>query len=170
MTALSCIATTHVSSRVDEAGADYAATADDAVYATFQIEGGVIVQMNSSWCTRVHRDDLLILQVDGTSGSAVAGLRECEVQHRCATPRVTWNPDRPDPNDYLQGWQKVPTTTSYENAFKIQWEMFLRHVLEDGPFPHDFLQAVRGVQVVDAGLRSWAEHKWQDVPRLTLQP
>ena len=169
VTAISCIGATHIPLRADEAGATYKATADDAVYATFQIEGGVIVQMNSSWCTRVHRDDLLILQVDGTSGSAVAGLRECEVQHRSTTPRATWNPDTPDPNNYLEGWQKVPTTASYENAFKIQWEMFLRHVLEDAPFPHDFLQAARGVQVVDAGLRSWAERKWQDVPRLTLQ-
>jgi predicted dehydrogenase len=170
VTALSCLAATHIPERVDEAGETYAATADDAVYATFQLEGGVIVQLNSSWCTRVHRDELLILQVDGDKGSAVAGLRECEVQQRATTPRAVWNPDAPDPIDYLDGWQKVPTAGSYENAFKIQWEMYLRHVLEDAPFPHDFFQAARGLQVVEAGLRSWKERKWQDVPALTAQP
>ncbi len=168
VTAVSCMAATHIPERVDEAGATYAATADDAVYATFELEGGVIVQMNSSWCTRVHRDDLLILQVDGDLGSAVAGLRECKVQHRATTPRTLWNPDTPDPINYLEGWHKVPATTPVENAFKIQWEMYLRYVLENGPFPHDFLQAARGLQIVEAGLRSWKERKWQDVPPLTM--
>jgi predicted dehydrogenase len=169
MTAVSCLAATHIPERVDEAGATYAVTADDAVYATFQLEGGVIVQINSSWCTRVHRDELLMLQVDGDRGSAVAGLRECEVQDRTATPRAQWNPDTPDPNDYLQEWQKIPSTLAYENAFKVQWEMFLRHVLEDTPFPHDFLQGARGAQVVEAGLRSWKERKWQNISPLTMQ-
>lgn len=168
LAAVSCLAATHIPQRVNECGETYAVTADDAVYATFQLESGVIVQMNSSWCTRVHRDDLLILQVDGDSGSAVAGLRECAVQHRTTTPRAVWNPDGLDPNNYLQEWQKVPASASFENAFKIQWEMFIQHVLEDAPFPHDFLQAARGIQVVDAGLRSWKERKWQDVPALTI--
>ena len=167
--AVSCLATTHIPERVDEAGTAYAATADDAAYATFQLEGGVIVQLNSSWCTRVHRDELLSLQVDGDQGSAVAGLRECEVQARAATPVALWNPDTPDPNKYLKSWQKIPATVKFENAFKIQWEMFLRHVLEDAPFPHDFLQAARGIQVVAAGLRSWKERNWQDVPQLTQE-
>ena len=129
----------------------------------------MIVQLNSSWCTRVHRDELLMLQVDGDQGSAVAGLRECEVQMRAATPFAQWNPDTPDPNQYLKGWQKVLTTDKYENAFKIQWEMFLRHVLEDAPFPHGFLQAARGIQVVEAGLRSWKERNWQDISQLTME-
>jgi predicted dehydrogenase len=154
---------------VDEAGTAYTATADDAAYATFQLEGGVIVQLNSSWCTRVHRDELLMLQVDGDQGSAVAGLRECEVQMRDATPCALWNPDIPDPNNYLEGWQKVQAADKYENAFKIQWEMFLRHVLEDAQFPHDFLQAARGIQVAEAGLRSWKERKWQNISPLTIK-
>ena len=170
VTALSCLAATHIPERVDEAGATYAATADDAVYATFQLKGGVIVQFNSSWCTRVHRKELLILQVDGELGSAVAGLRDCVVQPRAATPRALWNPDAPDPINYLEAWQKAPTAGSYENAFKIQWEMFLRHVLEDAPFPHDFFQAARGIQWVEAGMLSWKERKWHDVPALTVQP
>jgi predicted dehydrogenase len=169
ITAVSCLAATHIPERVDEAGAAYTATADDAAYATFQLEGGVIVQLNSSWCTRVHRDELLMLQVDGDQGSAVAGLRECEVQLRAATPRALWNPDAPDQNNYLDGWQKISATDKYENAFKIQWEMFLRHVLEDAPFPHDFMQAARGIQVAEAGLRSWRERKWQDISPLTIK-
>jgi len=106
--------------------------------------------------------------VDGDLGSAVAGLRTCEVQHQATTPRALWNPDTPDPINYMESWQKVPATTSVENAFKIQWEMYLRYVLENAPFPHDFLQAARGLQIVEAGLRSWKERKWQDVPPLTL--
>ena len=167
--AVSCLGATHIPERVDEAGSAYAATADDAAYATFQLEGGIIVQLNSSWCTRVHREELLMLQVDGEQGSAVAGLRECEVQVRAETPFAQWNPDTPDPNKYLDGWQKVLAEDKYDNAFKIQWEMFLRHVLEDAPFPHDFLQAARGMQVVEAALRSWKERNWQDVSQLTMQ-
>jgi len=163
---VSCIATTHIPTRIDENGNTYAATADDAVYATFELENDVLVQMNSSWCTRVNRDDLLILQVDGTDGSAVAGLRDCKVQHRSTTPRAVWNPDAADTNAYRENWQSVPSTGPYENAFKVQWEMFLRHVLQDNPFPHDFLQAARGVQLVDAGMRSSAERRWIDIPAL----
>lgn len=166
ITALSCVAKTHIPRRVDEAGKSYQATADDAVYATFELAGDIVVQMNSSWCTRVNRDDLLIFQVDGTEGSAVAGLRDCKVQHRMTTPRAVWNPDAPDSNNYLANWQSVPSSVVADNAFKVQWEMFLRHVLEDAPFPHDFLQGARGVQLVDVGLRSWADRRWLDVPAL----
>jgi len=166
---VSCVAATHIPERVDESGATYAVTADDAVYATFQLESGVLVQMNSSWCTRVHRDELLTLHVDGDRGSAVAGLRECEVQPRPATPRAVWNPEIADPNNYQQAWQKVADTAAFDNAFKVQWEMFLRHVLEDAPFSNDFLQAARGIQIVEAGLRSSTERKWQDIPPLTLE-
>jgi predicted dehydrogenase len=132
------------------------------------MDDGIIVQINSSWCTRVNRDDLLIFQVDGTEGSAAAGLRECKVQARTDTPRAVWNPDAQHQEaPYREAWHIVPTTTRYENAFKVQWEMFLRYVLDDAPFPHDFLQGARGVQLVDAGLRSWAERRWIDV--LALQ-
>jgi predicted dehydrogenase len=164
--AVSCIATTHMPERVDESGNRYAATAEDAVYATFELANGVIVHINSSWCTRVNRDDLLVFQVDGTNGSAAAGLRECKVQRRSSTPRAVWNPDAADTNAYREGWQPVSSTGTYENAFKMQWEMFLRHILEDAPFPHDFLQAARGVQLVEMGQRSWAERRWIEVPEL----
>jgi predicted dehydrogenase len=168
ITAVSCLGTTHIPQRVNEAGATYKCTADDAAYAIFEIEGGIIAQMNSSWSVRVHRDDLFILQVDGTAGSAVAGLRDCVIQDRTATPRAVWNPDLPSPIKYLEGWQAVPAAGEYDNAFKIQWEMFLKHVLEDAPFPHSFLHAARGVLLAELGLRSWAERRWLDVPKLTL--
>lgn len=169
VTAVSCVGRTTISERVDEAGETYVCTADDAAYATFEIEGGVIAHINSSWATRVYRDDLLILQVDGTDGSAVVGLRECKVQARVTTPKAVWNPDIPNPIDFSEGWQAVPTTTFEDNAFKIQWEMFLRHVLEDAPFPHDFLEAAKGVQLAEAGMRSWAERRWLDIPTLTVR-
>ncbi len=168
VTAVSCVGRTTIPERMDEAGKTYPCTADDAAYATFEIEGGVIAHINSSWATRVYRDDLLILQVDGTNGSAIVGLRECKVQSRVTTPKAVWNPDIPNPIDFLEGWQTVPTTTNADNAFKIQWEMFLRHVLEDAAFPHGFLEAAKGVQLAEEGLRSWAERRWLDIPPLTL--
>ena len=92
--AVSCTGAIHVPSRVDEEGATYACTADDAAYGTFELEGGIIAQINSSWTTRVYRDELFTLQVDGTLGSAVAGLRECKSQHRVNTPRPHMEPGR----------------------------------------------------------------------------
>ena len=168
VTAVSCIARTTIPGRVDEAGKTYACTADDAAYATFELEGGAIAHINSSWATRVNREELLELHVDGTEGSAVAGLRECKVQPRVATPKAVWNPDIPNPIDFLTGWQAVPTTVVEDNAFKIQWEMFLRHVLEDAPFPHGFLEAAKGVQLAEAGLESWKQRRWVDLPELKL--
>ena len=168
VTAVSCIARTTIPGRVDEAGKTYACTADDAAYATFELEGGAIAHINSSWATRVNREELLELHVDGTEGSAVAGLRECKVQPRVATPKAVWNPDIPNPIDFLTGWQTVPTTVVEDNAFKIQWEMFLRHVLEDAPFPHGFLEAAKGVQLAEAGLESWKQRRWVDLPELKL--
>ena len=166
VTALSCRRVTHIPRRVDEHGNWYECTADDAVYATFELENGVIAQMNSSWAVRVYRDDLLTLQVDGTEGSAVAGLRECKIQDRAMTPRAVWNPDLPAAINYFDTWQNVAGEAAYDNAFKIQWEMFLRHVVEDAPFPHDFWEAARGVQLAEIGLQSCAEQRWIPSPRL----
>jgi predicted dehydrogenase len=166
--AVSCIARTTIPERVDETGKPYQCTADDAAYATFEIEGGIVAQINSSWVTRVHRDELFILHVDGTHGTASAGLRECKIQPRVTTPRAVWNPDIPNPINFLDAWQTVPTTTSYDNAFKVQWEMFLRHVLEDAPFPHTFLDAAKGVQLAELGMQSWSERRWVSIPKLTL--
>jgi predicted dehydrogenase len=156
----------HLPERYDEAGERYATTAEDAAYATFELEGGVLVSMNSSWCVRVHRDELFELQVDGTEGSAVAGLRQCFVQPASATPRAIWNPDLPDPIEHRAAWEAVPDTEHYDNGFKVQWEQFLRHVVADAPFQWDFLQGAKGIQLGELGYQSWQERRWVDVPEL----
>lgn len=164
---VSCTGATHVKERIDENGNPYTCTADDSAYATFQLENGIIVNFNSSWTVRVRRDDLLTIQVDGTKGSAVAGLRDCVVQHESATPRPTWNPDVDSGIDYLGGWTRVPAYQDFDNAFKIQWELFLRHVVVDEPWRYTLLQGAKGVQLTELGVRSWEERKWIDVPPLT---
>jgi predicted dehydrogenase len=163
---VSCLGATHVPERWDEAGRRYAATADDAAYATFQLASGVIAHMNSSWCVRVRRDDLLTLQVDGTHGSAVAGLRECRTQARVNTPKPVWNPDIPQPIDFFDGWELVPDNIASDNAFKAQWELFIRHVCEDAPFRWDLREGAKGLQLVDCALQSWRERRWVDLPKL----
>ncbi len=166
--AVSCLGAVHIPERVDERGRRYPATADDAAYATFELEGGIVVQFNSSWCVRVYRDELLTLQVDGTHGSAVAGLRGCKVQPRACTPKPVWNPDIPNPIDFRGQWLDVPDDQEPENAFKAQWELFLRHVARDEPFRWDLLEGAKGVQLAEIGLRSWRERRWLDVPELRL--
>jgi predicted dehydrogenase len=163
---VSCHGATHIKERVDENGQSYRCTADDAAYATFELEGGVIAQFNSSWATRVRRDDLLTLQVDGAKGTVVAGLRECVIQPYSATPRPVWNPDIPSPIDFFAGWQPVPPQREFDNAFKVQWELFLRHVVRDEPFPWDLRAGAKGVQLAEKGLESWAKRCWVDVPEL----
>ena len=165
--AVSCIGATHIPQRVDESGAVYKADADDAAYATFQLEGGVIVHINSSWAVRVRRDDLVTFQVDGTHGSAVAGLTHCYTQHRVNTPRPIWNPDQPQTMKFLEQWEEVPDTQVYENGFKLQWEDFIRHVVENKPWRFDLLEGAKGVQLAELGLKSWAERRWVDVPALS---
>ncbi len=147
-------------------GKRYAATADDAAYATFQLEGGVIAHINMSWAVRVYRDDLVTFQVDGTLGSAVAGLTDCMIQPRTATPRPVWNPDQKQTIDFYDTWQKVPDNVVYDNGFKAEWEMFIRHVVEDAPFPHTLVEGAKGVQLVECALQSWKERRWVDVPAL----
>jgi predicted dehydrogenase len=164
--AMTCYGATHIAERVDEQGKPYKCTADDAAYATFELEGGVVAHFNSSWVTRVRRDDLLTVQVDGEKGSAVCGLRDVWIQHYGNTPRPTWNPDIPQPINFFEGWSKVPDQETYDNAFKIQWELFLRHVALDEPFPWDLKRGAKGVQFAELGLKSWAERRWVDVPPL----
>jgi len=172
VTAVQCTGATHIPERVDERGRRYAATADDAAYATFALDGPageILAQFNSSWAVRVHRDDLLQIQVDGTLGSAVATLRGCKIQRRADTPRAVWNPDVPDPVDYYASWQEVPDDGPLDNAFKVQWERFLLHVATDAPFPHDFCEGAKGVQLAELALQSWAERRWVDVPDLARE-
>lgn len=163
---VSCLGATHIPERRDEQGQPYLATADDAAYATFELAGGVVAQFNSSWCVRVYRDELLTLQVDGTHGSAIAGLRECKVQSRVNTPKAVWNPDIPNPLDFHEDWMDVPDNAVFENGFKIQWELFLKHVVMATPFPWDLMAGARGVQLAELGLRSWKERRWLAMPDL----
>ncbi len=164
--AVSCLGATHISERIDENGNPYRATADDAAYATFELEGGVIAHFNSSWTVRVRRDDLLTLQVDGTKGSAVAGLRKCYIQHYGNTPKPVWNPDVEQPIDFFDDWSEVPAQEPYDNAFKAQWELFLKHVVLGTPFPYDLLQGAKGVQLAEKGLESWEKRAWVEVEPL----
>ncbi|HRP55460.1 Gfo/Idh/MocA family oxidoreductase [Agriterribacter sp.] len=164
--AVSCLGATHIPERMDEQGKAYKCTADDAAYATFELENGIIAQFNSSWTVRVRRDDLLTLQVDGTKGSAVAGLRECYIQHYGNTPKPVWNPDIAQPIDFFAGWSKVPEQEIYDNAFKAQWELFLKHVVKDEPFPWDLREGVKGVQLAEKGLESWSKRCWVNIPEL----
>jgi predicted dehydrogenase len=166
--AVSCRGATHIPKRVDETGATYDADVDDAAYATFELEGGVVAHINSSWCVRVRRDDLVTFQVDGTHGSAVAGLSRCFTQARVNTPRPVWNPDVPQTMNFYDQWQEVPDNVPYDNGFKVQWEAFIRHVVAGTPWKYDLVEGAKGVQLAELGLRSWAERRWLDVPKLEV--
>ncbi|MFC1408001.1 Gfo/Idh/MocA family protein [Streptacidiphilus sp. N1-12] len=160
--------TTHIPVRHDEQGAEYRATADDAAYGIFELDGGIVAQINSSWAVRVDRDELVEFQVDGTEGSAVAGLRECRFQHRAATPKPVWNPDLPATEDFRTQWQPVPDNGEFDNGFRAQWELFLRHVVTGSPYRWDLLEGAKGVQLAELGLRSAREGRRLDVPALEL--
>ncbi|HEY4299929.1 MAG TPA: Gfo/Idh/MocA family oxidoreductase [Candidatus Didemnitutus sp.] len=164
---LTCLGATHVPTRWDENSKPYVCTADDSAYATFELMNGVICHFNSSWDVRVNRDDLLTLQVDGTHGSAVAGLRDCKAQALAATPRCVWNPDVDSPINYREGWTRVPDQGTQDNAFKAQWELFLKHVVAGTPFPWTLAEGAKGVQLAELALASWAQRRWIDVPRHT---
>ncbi|MBI2512829.1 MAG: Gfo/Idh/MocA family oxidoreductase [Opitutae bacterium] len=163
---LTCLGATHIPQRWDEAGKPYKCTADDAAYATFELTNGVICHFNSSWTTRVDRDDLLTLHVDGTHGTAVAGLRDCKAQSMAATPRCVWNPDIDSPIKFRDGWTRVPDQAVYDNAFKVQWELFLKHVVTGSPFPWNLFEGAKGVQLAELALDSWAKRAWVDVTPL----
>jgi predicted dehydrogenase len=164
--AVMCRGATHIHERIDEHGRRYKADADDAAYATFELEGGIIAQINSSWTTRVNRDDLVTFHVDGTHGSAVSGLTRCVTQHRVNTPRPVWNPDEPQTMKFIDQWGAVPDTEVFSNGFRLQWEEFIRHVIADTPWHHDLMEGAKGVQLAELAMQSWAERRWVDVPAL----
>ncbi|MBA8826122.1 putative dehydrogenase [Saccharopolyspora lacisalsi] len=159
---------THIPDRWDERGQRYDATADDAAYGLFELEGGVIAQINSSWATRVHRDELVEFHVDGTHGSAVAGLNQCVVQHRTQTPKPVWNPDQVEKTPFRQQWYPVPDNAEFDNGFKAQWEQFVRYLFDDGDHPYDFLAGARGIRLAEAGLTSSREGRRVDLGEVEL--
>ena len=164
---VSCLGVNHISSRWDEQGKEYAADADDAAYATLELEGGIVAQVNSSWCTRVRRDDLVTFHVDGTHGSAVAGLHKCRSQSRVNTPKPVWNPDEPQTMNFFDGWNEVPDTQTFGNGFQEQWVEFLHHVMGDAPWKFSLAEGAKGVQLAELALQSWRERRWLDVPVLS---
>ncbi len=166
VTGLTCLGAIHIPERRDESGTSYACDTDDAAYATFMTDQGIVCHFNSSWCVRVRRDDLLTIQIDGTHGSAVAGLRQCWVQGDAMTPKPVWNPDVDSPIDHFDHWAEVPTNQEYDNAFKVQWELFLRHIVLDEPFRWSLKEGAKGVQLAELGLESWHKRAWVDVPAL----
>ena len=169
---VSCLGATHIPTRWDEANKPYECTADDAAYATFELKGHqgehVVAQVNSSWTTRVNREDLVTFHVDGTHGSAVAGLQACKAQSRVNTPRPVWNPDVKQTMTFTDQWQEVPDTQFYDNGFKIQWEHFIRHIAENEPYRWTLPEGAKGVQLVEAALQSWQERRWVDVAPLKI--
>ena len=166
MTGLFCMPVNHIEKRWDEQGQPYKADCDDAAYAILQLEGGAVAQINFDWNVRVRRDDLVTFKIDGTHGSAVAGLVDCWTQERVNTPRPVWNPDTSVATDYFKDWQKMPTVLPPQNAFRIEWEMFIRHLYDGAPFPHGLLEGAKGLQTVELAFKSWAEKRWVDVPKL----
>lgn len=169
---ITCLGATHIPQRWDENGEPYQATADDAAYAIAELVGHggepVVAQLNMSWATRVNREDLVTFHVDGTHGSAVATLTDCKAQSRVNTPRPVWNPDVKQTMKFTEQWQEVPDTQFYDNGFKIQWEAFIRHVVEDAPYKWTLPEGAKGVQLVEAALQSWKERRFVDVPPLNL--
>jgi len=166
--AVSCKIATHIPTRWDEDDKPYTATADDAAYATFELDGGIVAHINSSWCTRVRRDDLVTFQIDGTHGSAVAGLHKCYSQQRVNTPKPVWNPDEPQTIDFYKNWEEVPDNAVMDNGFKVQWEQFLRHIVEGTDWHYTLLEGAKGVQLAEAGYQSAAERRWIDLPDLEI--
>ncbi len=164
--AVSCLGATHINERVDENGELFKCTADDSAYTTFELEDDVVAHFNASWCVRVRRDDLFTIQVDGTKGSAVAGLRKCWAQHYTTTPRPIWNPDIESPIGYYDDWAELPDNQEYDNAFKVEWELFLRHIVLDEPFRWTLLEGAKNVLLAEKALESWKKRAWIEVPQL----
>jgi len=168
ITAVSCRHATLQPRRIDEAGRPYDVDVEDHAFALFELEGGIPAQISSSWANRVKRDDLLQIQVDGTAGSAVAGLHRCFIQPAVATPRPFFSPEVPQAMNFDAQWQELPDLEPFENGYRAGWELFLRHIAEDGPFPAPLIEGAKSVQLAEACYQSHRERRWIDLPKLEL--
>ncbi len=157
---------TDINLRNNENDETFDCTADDSAYAIFVLRDGTVCQFNSSWCVRVRRDDLLCLEINGTEGSAIAGLRDVRIQSSADTPKPVWNPDVEQPINFFEGWKEAPGKEAYENAFKVQWQEFLKHVVIDSPWKYSLQEGALGVQLAELGMQSWKESCWVNVPTL----
>ncbi len=165
---VSCRTKTATPKRLDEQGRPYDVDVEDVVLATFELANGALVEVNASWASRIKRDDILTIQVDGTQGSALAGLYRCYIQPMAATPKPVWSIDTPTTENFDAQWLEVPDVALYNNSYRAGWELFLKHVVEDGAFPSPLRAGAKGIQLVDACYRSNAERKWIDLPDLTV--
>ena len=156
---------TAIPDRVDETGAPYKVAVEDSATTLIELEGGAFGTIMSSWATRVRRDDLLTLQIDGTGGSAIAGLHRCYFQPAAATPTIAHFSVMTDiAADYRSDWSEAPALPSYCNPYRVGWEEFLRHVLRDAPFASDFSAGARDVAFAEACHRSMRERGWITMP------
>jgi predicted dehydrogenase len=165
--AVSCRKVTQIPRRIDEAGQPYEVDVEDEVFATFEFESGALAQVTSSWATRVKRDDLIQIQIDGTLGSAVAGGHQCFVQSLAATPKPAWNVEVAQAMDFDTQWQEVPDVEPFRNSYRQGWEQFLRHVAQDDKLRSPMLEGARDVQLTELCYQSDRERRWIDVPALT---
>jgi len=154
--------------RIDESGQRYRVDVEDSVVTLVELENGAFGAILSSWATRVRRDDLFTLQVDGMQGSAVAGLHRCHVQSLGETPKVTGFSVAADLGlDYRTQWGAVPELGAQRNGYRMGWEAFLRHVVAGAPFRSDLRAGIRDVQLAEACQRSMAERQWVALEELS---
>src|SRR5438270_2305044 len=168
ITAVSCRHMTAQPRRIDESGKPYEVDVEDHAFAMFELEGGVLAQIGSSWTNRVKRDDLLQIQVDGTLGSAVAGLHRCFIQPAVATPKPFFSPEVAQAMVFDAQWQEMPDLEPFENGYRAGWELFLRHIVEEAPFPAPLLEGAKSVQLAEACYQSHRERRWVDLPVLKV--
>jgi predicted dehydrogenase len=151
---------TAIPERVDERGRRYDVDVEDSTATLVELESGAFGVITSSWATRVRRDDLVILQVDGTAGSAVAGLHRCKLQSMAQTPKTHWDVNVDHGYNYDAQWVDAPELTPFRNSYRAGWEAFLRHVVADAPFASDLSGGIRDVELAEACYRSAAEGRW----------
>ena len=159
-----CALSTATPERIDEHGARYAVDVEDTASTIVELESGATGTILSSWATRVRRDDLLTFQIDGTQGSANAGLHRCYVQTGAQTPHTAHFSVATDLNiDYRVKWTEVHDGVSPTNPYRVGWENFLRHVGTGAPMPADLAAGIRDVQFAQACYQSMKDAKWIDL-------